>query len=128
MTKPMTKSVTWPMTDHHKVLGHALKTETKMTLWDIKTLSQFLSIKPSTLYAWVAQGKIPHLKIQRLIRFRPEEIDDWLESFRTAKIKVPSPRFMENSQEDISALIDRVKRNVYNTQRETRPRQGQKGD
>ena len=34
--------------------------------WDIRQLSAYLNVKPSTLYAWVAQGKIPCRKIHRL--------------------------------------------------------------
>ncbi len=49
-----------------------------LTLWDIKTLSECLAIKTSTLYAWVEQGKIPVVRIRRLIRFRPEDISEWL--------------------------------------------------
>lgn len=61
-----------------------------MTLWDVKELSKQLSIKPSTLYAWASHGKIPHVKIHGLIRFRPEEIESWLVSFRKERVKVPS--------------------------------------
>lgn len=45
-------------------------------LWDIKALSAYLGIKRSTLYAHVQE--IPHYKINRLVRFRKEEIDAWL--------------------------------------------------
>lgn len=45
-------------------------------LWDIKALSAYLSIKRSTLYAHIQE--IPHYKINRLVRFRKEEIDAWL--------------------------------------------------
>ena len=38
-------------------------------LLTIKDLSAWLNIKPSTLYLWAAQGKIPCQKIHGLIRF-----------------------------------------------------------
>ena len=38
-------------------------------LLTIKDLSAWLNIKPSTLYLWTAQGKIPCQKIHGLIRF-----------------------------------------------------------
>ena len=41
-----------------------------------------LNIKTSTIYAWVAQGKIPHVKIHGLIRFHPHEVDQWINSFK----------------------------------------------
>jgi excisionase family DNA binding protein len=49
----------------------------------IVQVSEWLHIKPSTLYAWVSQGKIPHVKIHGLIRFQPDEIQQWLASFHT---------------------------------------------
>ena len=41
-------------------------------LFTIKDLSARLNIKPSTLYLWAAQGKIPCRKIHGLIRFEPD--------------------------------------------------------
>ena len=73
-----------------------------MKLIDIKSLSEILSIKPNTLYAWVELGKIPHYKLNEgkgAVRFSIEEINNWLLS--TCKIdpirynttvKVESPK------------------------------------
>ena len=47
-------------------------------LLTIKDLAEQLRIKPSTLYAWASQGKIPCVRIHGLIRFRPEDIEGWL--------------------------------------------------
>ena len=58
-----------------------------MKLIDIKSLSELLSIKPSTLYQWVELGKIPHYKFNEgkgAVRFSIEEINNWLLS--TCKI------------------------------------------
>ena len=41
-------------------------------LLTIKDLSARLNIKPSTLYLWATQGKIPCRKIHGLIRFDPD--------------------------------------------------------
>jgi len=84
---------------------------------NIEELSQYLNIKSSTLYAWVAQGKIPHVKINRLIRFQKEEIDAWVESFRSGddRPKAILKYHKRRSHEDIRALIDRAKREAYNT-------------
>ena len=43
-------------------------------LWTVKDLSQRLQVKPSTLYAWTAQGKIPYLRIHGVVRSHKEEI------------------------------------------------------
>jgi excisionase family DNA binding protein len=49
-------------------------------LLTVQELAQQLHIKAATLYAWAAQGKIPSLKLHGLLRFRQDEIDQWLES------------------------------------------------
>jgi excisionase family DNA binding protein len=41
---------------------------------DIAALAERLQIKRSTLYAWAQQGRIPHRKLGRLIRFDPDDI------------------------------------------------------
>ena len=96
--------------------------------WDIKKLSVHLNIKLSTLYAWVAEGKIPHFKIHGLIRFKPEEIEQWLQPYHKTGLTRPSEPISRPSNGDpIDTLIERVRREVYNGhKRETRPRQGRK--
>jgi len=47
----------------------------------INELSEYIGIKPKTLYSWVAKGVIPHYRILGLIRFERYEIDIWLKSF-----------------------------------------------
>jgi len=49
----------------------------------ITDLSSYLGIKPKTLYAKVKE--IPHYKVGRLIRFRKEDVDAWMEKHRVAK-------------------------------------------
>ena len=46
----------------------------------IQKLSEHLEIKVSSLYSLVAQKKIPHYKVGRLVRFKKLEIDLWMES------------------------------------------------
>ena len=81
-------------------------------LFTIKDLSARLNIKPSTLYLWVAQGKIPCRKIHGLIRFDPEAIAGWLRSFETSQ-KMAIPTFTRESQLDLDQLIEAAKREVY---------------
>ena len=47
---------------------------------NIHEISEYLGIKPSTIYAMVEAKKIPHYKIGRLIRFKKSEIDFWMET------------------------------------------------
>ena len=44
----------------------------------IKELSDYIGIKPKTLYSWVSKGVIPHYRIMGLVRFNKREIDQWL--------------------------------------------------
>ena len=88
----------------------------------VKQLSEYLTIQSSTLYSWVAQGKIPHVRIHGLIRFRPEEIEAWVGSYRKGPPEIPSVGPRRKVLGNIDTLIARAKREVYNTpQGETRP-------
>ncbi len=89
----------------------------------VKELSQLLKIKASTLYAWVAQGKIPFYKTIGLIRFSSEEISEWLAS-KAHRDRQPIPlNLAGNGPGTLDALIARAKREVYNPRHgETRPR------
>ncbi|MCI0530007.1 MAG: helix-turn-helix domain-containing protein [Nitrospira sp.] len=90
--------------------------------WDIKKLSEHLNIKISTLYAWAAQGRIPHVKIHGLIRFDPEEIKAWLAAFKRSAIGESSngsPKKRSRSPKalfykDLDHLIERAKKTAYN--------------
>ena len=55
----------------------------------IEELSTYLSIKPKTLYARVKD--IPHYKVGRLIRFRKDDIDAWMEQHRVVKEETSRP-------------------------------------
>jgi excisionase family DNA binding protein len=53
-------------------------------LIDAEQLSQRLGVKEGTIYDWVRRGKIPCLRLERLIRFDPEEINLWLAERKVA--------------------------------------------
>ena len=48
----------------------------------VPELAQVLQVKSSTIYTWIRQGKFPHIKAGRLIRFSPEQVDDFLRKGR----------------------------------------------
>jgi excisionase family DNA binding protein len=81
-------------------------------LLTIKDLSGRLNIKPSTLYLWAKQGKIPCRKIHGLIRFDPEAIEVWLRSFEPSKVTT-LPLLTRQPQVDLDRLIEAAKREVY---------------
>ena len=45
---------------------------------DINEVTECLGIKKSTLYFHVENGTIPHYRIGRLIRFKKQEVDQWM--------------------------------------------------
>jgi excisionase family DNA binding protein len=81
-------------------------------LLTIKDLSRQLNIKPSTLYLWAAQGKIPCQKIHGLIRFDPEAIAIWLQSF-TAEHAATTPFLSRQAALEVDRVIEAAKRAVY---------------
>jgi excisionase family DNA binding protein len=46
--------------------------------FSIKELSEYISVKPKTLYSWVSRSVIPFYRLQGVIRFRKGDIDRWL--------------------------------------------------
>jgi excisionase family DNA binding protein len=93
-----------------------------MTLMDIKEVSAWLHLKPSTLYLWVSQGKIPALKIHGVIRFQREVIEQWMQAFETSQglasaetAPTPQslPRRRRHATDNVDALIARAKAEAY---------------
>ena len=90
----------------------------------IKELSAWLNIKSSTLYLWVSQNKIPCRRIHGLIRFEPEAIQAWLNTFGKASGK-PLLFHTRHGSRDLDQLIEAAKRAVYTPRHgETRPKSG----
>lgn len=86
-------------------------------LWNIEDLSDYLNVKIKTIYSMVPN--LPHYRIGKLIRFKKNEIDSWLESkkakvHQTVQIKKP-----QQSTNDIDLLIrkiiDQAKQEDYNS-------------
>jgi excisionase family DNA binding protein len=48
-------------------------------LMDIKQVAAYLQINEATAYNWAQSGKLPGIKIGRIWRFRPEDIEAWLD-------------------------------------------------
>ena len=84
---------------------------------DIAALAERLRIKRSTLYAWAEQGTIPHVKLGRLLRFDPDEIEAWLQDHRRESIPGPSLHRRQHGTDSVDALIATAKREVYTPSR-----------
>jgi excisionase family DNA binding protein len=81
-------------------------------LLTVKELSAWLNIKPSTLYLWAAQGKIPRRKIHGLIRFERDAILRWLDSFAGEESNPVCHIQDRNPGTTVDDLIARAKRDV----------------
>lgn len=50
-------------------------------LWSIEDLSDHLGVPVETIYVWRHRGIAPPaLKVGRYLRWRPEDVDTWLEA------------------------------------------------
>jgi excisionase family DNA binding protein len=78
-------------------------------------VSEMLNVKASTIYSWVAQGKIPHVKIHGLIRFHPHEVGRWIHSFtRNQSTKLPILTNNHGDDDSLDRLIAQAKKEAYN--------------
>ena len=93
-----------------------------MTLKDFLTideLSNYLNIKKSTLYVMVEKGAITYYRVGKLIRFKKEDVDDWMEGnkkegvpvgkkatqiFRTIHREADIDRILKKSIEEVKNL------------------------
>ena len=80
---------------------------TMTTLLTIKQVAIWLNMRPSTLYAWAGQGKIPCRNIHGLIRFDSEEITRWINSFQTRKHPITFGQ--KQCRTDVESIIARAK-------------------
>jgi excisionase family DNA binding protein len=102
----------------------------RMALLNVKKVSEWLLVKPSTLYVWAEQGTIPHLKLGRLLRFDSDEIEVWLKNHRREGIQEPASPRRRHGTDSVDALIAQAKAEVYTSSR-GKPDQGRatrKGD
>ena len=47
------------------------------SLLTLKQLSEWLQIKPSTIYKWTHFGYIPHIKLGKSVRFERIQVERW---------------------------------------------------
>jgi excisionase family DNA binding protein len=52
-------------------------------LWTVAELSTVSKFAKSTIYEWVREGFIPHLRVGGTIRFRPNKVKAWLDRHAT---------------------------------------------
>ena len=84
-----------------------------MALRNVKEVSEWLQVKRSTIYLWAEQGMIPHLKLGRLLRFDPDEIEAWLQAHRREGISEPASPRRRRGTDNVDVLIATAKAAVY---------------
>ena len=50
--------------------------------WKVDDVARYLRYSPSTVRKMVHKKEIPFLKIRNAVRFRKEDIDEWIESMQ----------------------------------------------
>jgi excisionase family DNA binding protein len=80
-----------------------------------------LGIARSTLYCWISQRKIPHVKVGRLLRFKETDIHQWLndrivrpqsaEASQSTRIKRVRPR-SPKAYDDVQRLVNNAKKDI----------------
>jgi excisionase family DNA binding protein len=63
------------------------------TLWVASEVALYLRVALSTVYAWVEARKIPHLKVNGVIRFPQKELEEWLQKHSKHRSLPASPSF-----------------------------------
>ena len=79
----------------------------------INEVSEYFGIKKSTLYFHVENGAIPHYRIGRLIRFRKQEVDQWMAGNRKERInlsKMATRMFgkVPNTHVDVHCIVKKA--------------------
>ena len=52
----------------------------RVGLASVRDVSDWLGVSPKTIYAWVASGKLPYVKLGSSVKFRPSAIREWLKN------------------------------------------------
>jgi len=68
-----------------------------MKLIDVKTLSDILNVKPSTLYQWAELGQMPSIKLNGALRFDLDDILKWIQSCKKEAISEYNPLIQARS-------------------------------
>jgi excisionase family DNA binding protein len=50
------------------------------TYWKVNEVAAAIQVSEQTVYRYVANGEIPFHKLNRAVRFKPSEIENWMES------------------------------------------------
>ena len=101
-----------------------------MTEWmDIEALSQYLRVKKKTLYSMARNGKIPSYRVNRMLRFKRSEIDEWMEANRntSAMARIAKKKIPVGDEERAQAVKEIVREAVASVRERNRKERPDKG-
>ena len=52
-------------------------------LLNVTEVAQLIGVQPSTIYQWTHLGFIPHVKVGKLVRFKPDAVMKWIDATET---------------------------------------------
>jgi excisionase family DNA binding protein len=58
------------------------KDSVQTPLLSVKELSEWIGIKPKTIYDWANSERIPNKKIGSRVLFSPDEVQSWLDTLQ----------------------------------------------
>jgi len=61
----------------------------KNTYITVKEFCEIYKFKSSKAYGLVQKEQVPHYRIDKLIRFKLSEVEEWMESNKVEPIEVP---------------------------------------
>lgn len=57
-------------------------------LWTVQEVSEYLGVHVKTVYRWAAGfGGPPGIKLGKYVRFRPEDVAEWVEAHRLEQLR-----------------------------------------
>jgi excisionase family DNA binding protein len=98
---------------------------TEKVFLTINEVSEYLNLRRSTIYSMVEASEIPHYRVGRLIRFKQNDVDQWMEDHRKERVYTDKeakrilrgktrPRMDMNIDGIVKKAVDEVKGNKYN--------------
>lgn len=60
--------------------------------WTVEKVAEYWGVHVQTVYTWAREGKIPHYKLGRVLRFRPDEVRAWFDAQRAEPATEPAEK------------------------------------
>ncbi len=85
---------------------------TRKAFIKVKEVARILNCKTTTVYSWAESGALPSYKIRGLVRFAPEEVEQWIKAQKIEPRRTTSrshPRKASvSSLRDVDSIIRRA--------------------